>query len=121
MTCRFLSPDSPGAGPVLQGGVRPGDRAPALPVQRAAAGGQQRPLHRVQAQAAERPAALEEDRAAAHPRRPQEERWAARALAGFVSFRLGVGAVKSTPVWHCRPATFSTNQNGRFEPPLKPD
>jgi len=68
--------DPPGAGPLLQGGVRPRHRAAALPVQRAAPGGEQRPLRGVQAEAAELPAALEEDHPEAHPGPPEKKRCA---------------------------------------------
>ena len=73
----FPPPDPPGAGALLQGGVRAGDRAPPLPVQRAAACGEQRPVHRVQAEAAQLPAALEEDHPEAHPGPAEKERWVA--------------------------------------------
>ena len=69
-----MPPDPPGAGAFLQGGVRPGDRASPVPVQRAAASGEQRPVHRVQAEAAQLAAALEEDHPETHPRPPEKER-----------------------------------------------
>lgn len=50
--------DAPGAGPLLQGGLRARHRAPALPLQRAEARRVQRPLRPVQADAAELPAPL---------------------------------------------------------------
>lgn len=66
--------DAPGAGSLLQGGVRAGDRASPLPLQRAAAGGQQRPVHRVQAEAVELAAPLEEHSPETHQGPTEKER-----------------------------------------------
>lgn len=68
--------DAPRAGPLLQGGVCAGDRAASLPLQRAAARRQQRPVHRVQAQADQLTAPLEEDRPETHQGPPEKERYA---------------------------------------------
>lgn len=70
----MFSSDPSGAGPLLQGSMRPGHRAPALPVQRAASGGEQRLVHRVQTEATQFSTALAQDRSEAHQRPTEEKR-----------------------------------------------